>query len=54
MVGVDKKSGARVLKQFFGLKPEQKISDFVVELKALTPEEKSQLCEGIENGTLTY
>lgn len=50
----EKKSPARVLKQYFGLKEGQKISDFVEELKALSPEEKLQLTDGIQNGTLTY
>ena len=30
-------------KQFFGLKPDQKMSEFVGELKALTPEDRAEI-----------
>jgi hypothetical protein len=34
------------IKEYFGFKPDQKPSDFLQELKALSPEEKMYLAEG--------
>lgn len=51
----DKKSSStKALKDFFGFKEGQRLADFAEELKALSPAEKAQLAEGIENGTFTY
>lgn len=49
-----KKGKVKVLKEYFGLKEGQKLTDFAAELKELTDEEKVQLTEGIEDGSLTY
>lgn len=40
------KSDVQVLKAYFGQKPEQTLSEFLDETKALTPESKKELCEG--------
>lgn len=45
---------AAVLKEFFGLSEGETLSGFVQELKQLSPEEKTQLAEGIRNQTFTY
>lgn len=51
----EKKPGAAVvLKKYFEVRPGEKMVDFMEELKQLTPEDKEQLAEGINNGTLTY
>jgi hypothetical protein len=50
----EKKVNVKTLKNFFELKEGQRLSDFAEELKALSHEEKVQLCEGIENETFTY
>ena len=48
------KTGAVLLKEYFGYRVGQKLIDFAVELKSLLFEEKTQLETGIRNGTLTY
>ena len=48
------KTGAALLKEYFGYRAGQKLTDFAAELKSLSPEEKTQLETGIRNGTLTY
>lgn len=48
------KTGAALLKEYFGYRAGQKLTDFAAELKSLSPEEKAQLETGIRNGTLTY
>ena len=47
-------SPVKVLKEFFGLKPDQTLKDFAAELKELTSEDKEQLVQGIENETYDY
>lgn len=37
------KSQAVILKEFFGMKPGQTLTDFMAEIKALSPLEKDQL-----------
>ena len=39
-------SGASVLKAYFGMKPDQKLQDFMTEIKALAPEDKDELVVG--------
>ena len=50
----EKKTGAKALKEFFGLKDGQDLRGFLAEIKELSPEERKALAEGIENGTLDY
>jgi hypothetical protein len=50
----EKKFSVKVLKEFFGLREGDKLADFAQELKALSDEEKQQLHDGIEDGSLTY
>lgn len=52
----EKKSAGsvRVLKDFFGYRPNTGLKEFGEELKALSDEEKIALTEGIQNGSLTY
>lgn len=40
------RSEVQVLKEYFGMKPEQKLQDFMAECKQLTPEAKTELAEG--------
>lgn len=47
-------SHATVIKGYFGYKEGQKAAEFVKEIQQLTPEDKAQLSEGIENGSLDY
>ena len=35
----------QVIKTFFGMKPDETLSEFMVELKALTAEDKKELAE---------
>jgi hypothetical protein len=39
-------SEASAIKAYFGMKPEQKLQDFMAELKELTPESKTELAIG--------
>lgn len=48
------KSDAVVLKEFFGKREGQTLTEFVVEMRQLTDEDKQQLADGIRNGSLTY
>lgn len=50
----EKQSDAKLISNFFGKLPGQNLSDFMEEYKALSSEDKSQLAEGIRNGSLTY
>jgi hypothetical protein len=50
----EKKANVKALKDFFGTRPGEGIKEFSDELKKLSHEEKLQLSEGIENGTLNY
>lgn len=43
-----------ILKNFFGVKEGQKLTDFANEIKELTDEDKLQLATGIEDGSLNY
>jgi hypothetical protein len=47
-------NATKLIKEYFGFKEGQKLADFAEEFKALTPDDKKQLSEGIANGTLTY
>lgn len=47
-------SPLKTLRNFFGKKEGQTLSDMAEEFKALTPEEKQQLADGINNESLTY
>jgi len=49
-----KRTGATVLKQYFGLKHQQPVREFVAELKALPDADFFALRDGIANGSLTY
>lgn len=44
----EKPSLTMALKQYFGMKPEQKISEFAEELKRLTPKDKQELKEMLQ------
>lgn len=50
----EKKTGIAGIYKFFGPRPGQSIKDFADEFKMLTVEDKNQLREGIDNGSLTY
>ena len=50
----EKLFSVKVLKDFFGLRDGDKLADFAKELKELSDEEKIQLSNGIEDGTLDY
>lgn len=49
-----KSSTLKPIKEYFGLKEGQKMTEFGAEWKALTEEDKMQLATGIEDGSLTY
>ncbi len=50
-----RKASVKAIKEFFGYRPgKETLSDFAQELKELSDEEKLQLSDGIENGSLTY
>ena len=52
---VEKKPySVKTLMEYFGRRPGENIKAFAEELKGLSDEEKIQLTQGIENGTLTY
>ena len=40
------RSEVQVLREYFGMKPDQKLQDFMNECKALTPEAKTELATG--------
>jgi len=40
------KSEAAALRQYFGLNPGQTLSEFMTEIKALTPDGKTELAQG--------
>lgn len=48
------KTYIKTLKEFFGFREGQDLAGFGKELKDLSDEEKAQLGEGIENGSLDY
>lgn len=48
------RSPLKLIKEFFGLKDGQKMTEFANEYKTLTDEDKEQLADGIEDGTLSY
>lgn len=54
MADEEKKFSVKTLMKFFGKKDGQDLTGFGAELKALSEEEKIQLCTGIEDGTLNY
>lgn len=47
-------ASTKALKEFFGLRPGDKLADFAGELKELSNESKLQLSDGIQDGSLTY
>lgn len=50
----EKKFSVKVLKEYFGLRDGDKLADFAKELKDLSEEEKIQLHDGIEDGSMNY
>lgn len=54
MTDEKKVSTLKPIKNFFGFKDGQTMTQFGTEFKALTDEDKKQLADGIENGSLTY
>ncbi len=50
----EKRTFTKTLKEYFSMKDGQKLADFAKEIQALTDEDKVQLADGIEDGTLTY
>jgi hypothetical protein len=48
------RTGVKVLKDYFGYKPNEGLKEFAAETQALTDEDFEQLKGGIENGSLTY
>jgi len=50
----EKRTFTKTLKDYFGIKEGDKLADFAKEIQALSDEEKAQLADGIENGSLTY
>ncbi len=49
-----KPSLLKPIKEFFGLKDGQRMTEFANEYRELTDGDKTQLAEGIENSTLDY
>ncbi len=49
-----KLSTAMIFKTFFGVKKGQTLQEFAKELKALTDQDRQEMAQGIEDGTLTY
>ncbi len=49
-----KPSAAKVLKEFFGVREGQGLREFAGELKALSPEDKAQLVDGILDESYNY
>jgi len=47
-------STIKTLRDFFGKKEGQTLSDMANEFKELSTEEKQQLADGINNGSLNY
>lgn len=54
MAGEKTTSDLVLIKDYFGYREGTGAGEFLKELKALSPEDKAQLAEGIRNGTLTY
>lgn len=50
----EKRTFTKTLKEYFGLKEGDRLADFAKEIQALSEEDKVQLADGIENGTLDY
>jgi hypothetical protein len=49
----EQQSDTGVIARFFR-RPGEKAAEFVAQLKELTAEDRTQLAEGIRNGTFTY
>lgn len=49
-----KSSPVKTLKEYFGYKPGEGLSEFGAEIKALSDKDKEQLVTGIEDGSMTY
>lgn len=49
-----RKGFAALAARYFGKLPGQSLSDFAVELKALSDEDVAQLRAGLEDGSLSY
>lgn len=47
-------SDLSLIKEFFGYKPGDRLSDFAEEFKSLSDMEKILLAEGIRDGSLNY
>lgn len=54
MTDQKKPGNAAVIKKFFGTKQGQTMTGFMEELRELTPEDKEQLANGINDGSLNY
>jgi hypothetical protein len=50
----EKRTFAKLFQGFFGRKPGQTLMEFGAEINELTEDDKVQLADGIENGTLNY
>jgi hypothetical protein len=48
------RSDVMVLRDYFGMKPLEKLIEFKAEVDALLLAEKASLAEGIRNASLTY
>ncbi len=56
-MATEKKKGpatVKVLKDYFGLKPGQGLKGFAEELRELTPEDRQQLANGIQDESYNY
>lgn len=49
-----KRTFTKTLKEYFGVKEGERLADFAKEIQALSEEDKIQLADGIENGTMNY
>lgn len=50
----DFKTDIMVLKEFFGTREGETLTQFVAEMRELGEDDKAILAEGIRNGTYTY
>jgi hypothetical protein len=49
-----KRTFTKTLKNYFGMREGDALADFAKEIQALSDEDKVQLADGIEDGTLNY
>lgn len=50
----EKRTFAKLFQIYFGRKPGQTLGEFGAEINELSMEEKVQIADGIEDGTLNY